>query len=177
VTRRLVILVSLALCLTGCVDIPDTYAPPVERRPVTGAGPSLFGSIVSMNDPRAPQHIVKDISPSLESGSWRWTGKRPELRFVVSKASDVKLVVDFAIAKLTFDATGPVSLSFVVNDRLLEKVRYDTPGNKSFEKVVSAGWLYTERMNTIAVEIDRVYISPQDGAVLGFILRRAGFVE
>jgi hypothetical protein len=175
-TRRLVLLTALALLTTGCVNIPDVYAPPVERRPVTGQGPNLFGSIVAMNDASAPQHIVKDVSPSLESGSWRWAAKRPELRFVVSKVNDAKLLMDFAIAKLTFDQTGPVSISFLVNDRLLEKVRYETPGSRSFEKPVPAGWLYTDRMNTIAAEIDKVYVS-KDGAVLGFILSRAGFVE
>jgi hypothetical protein len=177
VTRRLVFPVVLVSCLAGCVNIPDTYAPPVDRRPVTGASPNLFGSIVSMNDASAPQHIIKDISPLLENGLWRWTGKRPELRFVVSRVSDVTLAVDFAIPKLTFDQTGPVCLSFMVNDRLLEQVRYDTPGNKKFEKPVPAGWLHLDRMNTVAAEVDKVYVSPKDGAMLGFILSRAGFVE
>ncbi len=149
----------------------------MDRRPVAGVGPNLFGSFVAMNDPDAPQHIIKDISPVLEGGAWRWTGKRPSLRFVVSKVSDAKLVMDFAIAKLTFDATGPVTLSFFVNDRLLENVRYDAPGSKRYEKAVPAGWLYTDRMNTVAAEIDKVYVSPKDGAVLGFILSRAGFAE
>jgi hypothetical protein len=167
----------LALGLAGCVSIPDTYAPPMERRPVTGYGSNSFGAVVSMSDPSAPAHIVKDISPSLESGAWRWTLQRPELRFTVSRVKDVRFVMDFAVAKTTFDSTGPVTISFYVNGKLLDKVRYDEPGNKHFEKPVPPEWLATDRMNTVAAEIDKMYVSPQDGNQLGFILSRAGFIE
>jgi hypothetical protein len=171
------LVLAWALCLAGCVSIPDTYAPPMERRPVTGYGTNEFGSIVSMNEPGARSHIIKEVSPVLESGAWRWAGKRPELRFVVTRTKNVRLVMDFAVAKLTFDSTGPVTFSFFVNDRLLERVRYDQPGNKHYEKLVPAEWLWTDRMNTIAAEIDKVHVSPADGATLGFILSRVGFAE
>jgi len=90
---------------------------------------------------------------------------------------DVKLVVDFAVAKETFDATGPVTISFFVNDRLLEAVRYDQPGDKHYEKLVPAGWLRPDAMTTVAAEIDKLYRAPQDGAELGFILTRVGFIQ
>ncbi len=170
-------LAVLTLTLAGCVSIPDTYAPPMDRRPVTGYGDTSFGGVVSMSDASARAHIVKDISPQLQSGAWRWTLQRPELRFAVSHTKGVRLVMDFAVAKSTFDSTGPVTISFYVNDRLLDKVRYDQPGNKRFEKPVPPEWLATDRMNTIAAEIDKLYVSPLDGAKLGFILSRAGFAE
>ncbi|MFB3778873.1 MAG: hypothetical protein ACE141_14740 [Bryobacteraceae bacterium] len=168
---------GLALCLAGCVSIPDTYAPPMERKPVTGFGTNSFGSIVGMGEPGARMHIIKDVSPVVEGGSWRWSGKRPELRFIVTRTENVKLVMDFAVAKATFDATGPVTFSFFVNDQLLDKVRYDAPGDKHYEKPVPPEWLRTDQMSTIAVEIDKVQVSPLDGAALGFILSRVGFAE
>lgn len=168
---------GLALSLSGCVSIPDTYAPPMERKPVTGFGTNAFGSIVSMGDPGARVHIIKDVSPVLEGGSWRWTGQRPEFRFIVTRTKNVKLVMDFAVAKATFDATGPVTFSFFVNDQLLDRVRYSEPGNKHYEKPVPPEWLRTDQMSTIAVELDKVQVSPLDGAKLGFILSRVGFAE
>ncbi len=170
-------LLVLALLLAGCVSIPDTYAPPMERRPVTGYDDSSFGGVVSMSDASALAHIVKDISPELESGAWRWTLQRPELRFIVSHTKGVKFVMDLAVAKSTFDSTGPVTISFYVNGRLLDKVRYDQPGDKHFEEPVPPEWLEVDRMNTMAAEIDKLYVSPLDGAKLGFILSRAGFAE
>lgn len=172
-----VLTLGLALCLPGCVSIPDTYAPQMERKPVTGFGASAFGSIVGMGEPDALLHIIKDVSPHLEGGSWRWTGKRPEFRFVVSRTKNVKLTMDFALAKATFDSTGPVTFSFFVNDQLLDKVRYSEPGDKHYEKPVPPEWLRTDRMSTIAVELDKVHVSPVDGAALGFIVKRVGFAE
>ena len=176
-TKLWPLLLALTLALAGCVNIPSTYAPPIERKPVTGYGSNALASIVSMNDPNAKAHILKDVSATVESGAWRWVFKRPELRFALAGVKDVKLVMDFAIAKETFDATGPVTISFFVNDRLLEAVRYDQPGNKHFEKPVPAGWLRPDAMTTVAAEIDKLYKSPQDGAELGFILSRAGFTR
>jgi len=163
--------------MAGCVSIPDTYAPPMDRRPVTGYGANSFGGVVGMSDPSALAHIVKDVSPTLESGAWRWTLQRPELRFAVTETKDVKFVMDFAVAKTTFDSTGPVTISFFVNDKLLDTVRYVEPGNKHYEKPVPPGWLATDRMNTMAAEIDKLYVSPLDGGKLGFILSRAGFTQ
>ena len=169
-------LLALMLTLAGCVNISSTYAPPIERKPVTGYG-STQASVVSMSDPDAKAHIVKDVSATVESGAWRWAFKRPELRFALAAVKDVKLVMDFAIAKETFDATGPVTISFFVNDRLLEAVRYDQPGNKHYERAVPADWLRPDAMTTLAAEIDKLYKSPQDGVELGFILSRAGFTQ
>jgi hypothetical protein len=151
--------------------------PPVERKPVTGYAAGSVTSVVSLGDPGADAHIVKDISANVESGAWRWAFKRPELRFALTRVQGVKLVMDLAIAKQTFDATGPVSISFFVNDRLLETVRYDQPGNQLFEKAVPADWIRTEGFTTVAAEIDKLYKSPADGAELGFILSRVGFVQ
>ncbi len=177
-TRRLApVVLWLALWLAGCVSIPNTYAPPMERRAVTGYGTNSFGGVVSMNDPGAPAHIVQDIGSKVESGAWRWALKRPELRFAVSRTKNVKFVMDFAVSKTTFDSTGPVTISFFVNDKLLGRVRYDEPGNKHFEKPVPPEWLATDRMNTIAAEIDKLYVPPRDGTKLGFVLSRAGFAE
>ncbi|HSW50122.1 MAG TPA: hypothetical protein VLH09_08105 [Bryobacteraceae bacterium] len=168
---------ALALLLTGCVNIPSTYQPPIERRPTTGPGSGALGSMISMNDPGAQAYIVRDVSATVESGAWRWAFKRPELRFALARVKDVKLAVDLTVAKETFDATGPVTISFFVNDRLLEAVRYDQPGDKHFEKLVPAGWLRPDAMTTVSAEIDKLYKSPLDGAELGFILSRAGFIQ
>ena len=168
---------ALMLALAGCVNIPSTYAPPLERKPVTGYGSNTQAGVVSMSDPDAKAHIVRDVSATVESGAWRWVFKRPELRFALAGVKDVKLVMDFAIAKETFDATGPVTISFFVNDRLIEAVRYDQPGNKHYEKPVPADWLRADGITTVAAEIDKLYKSPHDGAELGFILSRVGFTQ
>jgi len=165
----------LAVALCGCVDIPSTYAPPVERKPVTG-WPTRSPNVIGMGDPEAQAYIASGISDHVEAGAWRWAFKRAELRFILDGASNVKLVVDFTLPEANFRQTGPVSLSFFVNDVLLETVRYDQPGTKHFEKPVPAGLLRADAYTRLAIEVDKPYRAPQDGKLLGFILNRAGFL-
>jgi hypothetical protein len=65
----------------------------------------------------------------------------------------------------------------MVNGRLLDKVRYTTPGYKHFEKLIPSEWLTTDVESTVSVSIDKLYVAPQDGAKFGFILSRIGFLQ
>lgn len=136
-----------------------------------------MGHFVSMNGPVADAHIVRDIALGLEAGAWRWTGQRPELRFRLSSVEGLRFTMDFALPDVTFAQRGPVAISFFINGHLLDKVRYEGGGQKHFEKPVPAAWLRTDADTLVAAEIDKVWIAPADGARLGFILSRAGFIE
>jgi hypothetical protein len=169
--------VVTVLTLSGCVNIPDSYAPPIQRKPLTAPQPGGLSHIINMNDPNVLAHIVRDISPNLEGGVFRWAYRRPEMRFALTSTTHLKFVMDFALPAANFEQTGPVTISFYVNDHLLDRVRYDTPGRKTFEKEVPAEWLRTDALTLVATEIDKMYVSPQDGTKLGFPIIRVGFIE
>lgn len=168
---------ALLLAFAGCTSIPDSYAPPVQRRPIYGPEDSALRPYVAMNDPNVEAHLVRGVSPALENGAWRWTGDKAELKFAPAAMDGQKLRVDFAVAENTFSITGPVTLTFTVNGRTLDKVRYDSGGQKRFEKAVPGAWLRASGENFVAIEVDKPWVSPKDGAKLGVILVGAGFVE
>lgn len=175
-TLRLGLLGATCGLLCSCSNLPEPYAPPAQR-PVFEAPPEA-ARILSMADADAESHFVHDISAELEGNTWRWTGKRPTIR--LHPASNQKLVysIDFAIAGSTLEKTGPVTLSFFVNDHLLDRVRYAAPGRQSFQKPVPAEWLRANEDATLAAEIDKVWTPPQPGgAPLGFILVSLGFEQ
>jgi hypothetical protein len=174
---QLFILTVTGLLLVGCADIPDSYAPPIQRKPVNGPGSLPLGSFITMGDPNADAHIVRDISRPEEATSWRWTHQKPALRFFLDTTENQKFVMDFTISDVTFKQTGPVTITFLINDKLLDTIRYDRPGSKHFEKQVPAEWLQTGTPVTVAAEVDKSYIAPEDGAKLGFILTSAGFIR
>jgi len=175
--RRGSLLAGLGLLVAGCVSIPDTYAPPIQRQPMTGTDLGKLGHFVAMSHPDAPKYFVGDIGEALENGAWRWTGQKPTLQFVLTTVRDLRFMMDFSIAEATFAETGPVTISFYVNGRLLDRVRYDSPGEKRFEKPVDPSWLRLGADNIVTAELDRVWVSPEDQVKLGIILNRAGFVE
>lgn len=170
-------LATLAVLTAGCTDYPESYPPPIQRQPAEGTAAAGFRHVVAMNDPDAEAYFVQDISPALESDTWRWSGQRPTLRFVLEKVEDLEFAMDFSIPGVTFEETGPLTISFLINGRLLEKVRYDSYGEKRFEKAVEASWLKAGEDTVVAAGIDPVWVSPKDGTKLGVILVQAGFVE
>lgn len=172
-TRIPAAILSLFLC--SCDRLPETYPPP-QQRPAQALAPDPYAMMVEMNDPDAAQHIVKDIYEPFGS-PWRWTAKQPTVKVLVDASENIKLSSDFAIWDDGFKKTGPLELSFFVNGHILDKVKYTMPGYKHFEKAVPAGWLSADTESTISIDVDKLYISPQDGVKFGIILTRIGFLR
>jgi len=162
---------TLALC--SCREPALEFAPP-EQRPALEEYKAPASRVLEMDDADAPQHFVRDIS-SVSAANWRWTQQSPAVRIRVRSNENLKYVIDFTIADVTFKDTGPVTVAFTVNDRVLDRVRYDTPGSKHFEKAVPADWVEVNKDALAGAEIDRVWISKDDGARFGVILTRIGF--
>jgi hypothetical protein len=129
--------------------------------------------LVAMDSPDADRFIVKDINPGTGI-SWRWTKQEPTVRVPVLPIEDLKFITDFTLWNDSFKVTGPLAISFMVNGKLLEKVRYPTPGNKHFEKLVPRAWLEGGIEATVALSVDKLYTGPNDGAKFGVILTRLG---
>lgn len=178
---RLVVRSGLTLALlllAGCVSIPDTYRPPIQRKPLVGGDVAKIGEIVSLSDDASVQYIVRDISFSAEPGQFRWTGESPAMRFVVPNQEGWKLLVEFFIADATMPVTGPFHITYSVNGHKLDEVLYSASGHQKFEKPVPAQWLSAPPNPTIvSAQLDKVYIAEADKKKLGVILRRAGFIR
>lgn len=173
--RATLLLVTIAS--TGCVGIQDTYAPPEQRKPLNVEDPSPLKPFVDMNDAGAPAQFIRDISPALEGGTWRWTQQRPTLMFSIPTGKGWKFAADFTISDLTFAQTGPVTMTITVNGQKLDETLYDKPGYKHFEKPVREDWLRAKAENIVTMEVDKVWVAPTDKATLGFVLTRCGFIR
>ncbi len=132
------------------------------------------------------EHIVKlsegDISQVASdilrpAGGWSWTGQHPAVKIRVRSAQKVHYSIDFTVADVTFKETGPVSITFFVNDHALDTLHYAKPGPQHYEKAVPAEWLQTDKDNVVGAEVDKVWTSPDDGAKLGLILTQIGLTE
>lgn len=163
----------LALLLAGCDRPPETYAPPEQRHAVEGPNLGPESMMVEMGDPDADLRIVKDIYGA-SNPSWRWTGQDPTVSLLLLRTDRLKLIADFALWDDGFKTTGPVEIAYLVNNRVLEKVRYETPGVKHYEKAVPADWLSADSETTLAMSLDKVYVAPQNGMKFGVILVRLG---
>jgi|FLYL01.1.fsa_nt_gi hypothetical protein len=165
-----------AFMLAGCMNTPDVYAPPIQRRPMAGEMSPPIGHFVSVSDPNAERYFVRDVR-ILEANSYRWTGKNPTFRFLLQSTKNLKFLMEFSISGETMKVTGPLTMAVSVNGRLLDRVTYSEPGPKLFEKPVEESWLSEDSETIVSVEFDKVYIAEADGVQLGVTLSRAGFLE
>jgi hypothetical protein len=127
--------------------------------------------LVSMGSPDADRYIVKDVYPGTGI-SWRWTKQEPTVRVPVR--SPKTLSADFALWPDSFKITGPLTVSFRVNGKLLDKIRYATPGEKRFAKAVPPDWLAGSDEATVSLSVDKLYTEPHGGSKFGVILISLG---
>jgi hypothetical protein len=167
---------GVLLLASSCNRYPESYPPPEQFEPPAVESPESLAAFIEISDPSASSHIVSDIH-ALEAGQWRWTGQRPTLRFQLSNTDQQKLSLDFVVVEAALQQTGPLTVTFLVNDHVLEQMRYDTPGEKRFEKPVPPDWLSFEGTTAVSAWIDKVWHAPNDERALGVILLRAGFLD
>jgi len=174
--RPRLLIASIAVLVSSCQNMPEPYAPPVQRQPFEEGRPHRIARIVSTSDSDWMTHVVQDI-PAGEPGPWKWTGQKPTVKIVPRTNQGLHYVIDFALPEVTFKSTGPVSMSFLVNDHALESVRYTASGDYHYEKAVPAEWVEPLKDTMLAAWIDKVWVAPADGAKLGFILTRIGLTQ
>jgi hypothetical protein len=163
--------VLLVLLAAGCNTAQDGWAPPVRRNPLSFT--PRKGHVVNMNDPYAMAYVVQDVRDLLEAGAWRWTSRRPELRIYLDDVGGLKFTADFTVPESGFRRTGLVTISFLINGKLLDRVKCDQPGDRQFEKAVPESWLRARWLNFVTMEPDKTWSDAK--FTYGFILARAGF--
>jgi hypothetical protein len=167
---------SCAVILSSCQNMPEPYAPPVQRQPFEDARPHRVSRIVAMSDSDAATHFVQDIAPG-DPAAWKWTNQKPTVKVVPRTNLRLRYVIDFSVPEVTFKVTGPVTLTFFVNDHALASIRYTAPGEYHYEKDVPPEWIELLKDTFLSASIDKVWVSPTDGAKLGFILTRIGLTQ
>ena len=161
----------------GCSREPTVYAPPIQRLLPAAPDKIPIGRFVKMNDWNVDDYIVGGLQNQTEGDGWRWTHEAPELRFLLDRTAGLKFVLDLGLPAFNFQQTGPVTLTFFINGKMLDKVSYTTPGDRRYEKRVPATLLKTGEFTLVRILVDPPWVSPSDKAKLGFVLHHAGFTE
>lgn len=166
---------ALVLLLCGCVTQPQSYAPPMQRNAYSGPDTRYIKHFIAMNDPHAMAHVLRDVGDSLQSESWRWTGKRPLFRFMLPTNSKLRLIWDFNLPDEVMKQIAPLTIRYTVNGHELDKVVYAAAGMQHFEKAVPAEWLVPGEDTIAGAEMDKIFVAPADKVQLGLALARVGF--
>lgn len=159
--------IVLAAC--SCDRYPDSYAPPEQRPNFEDA--ARWQRIVHMTDVDATDHFVADIMDPL-AANWRWTGRRPTVHLTVPAGARLKYHVEFVIPPETFQSTGPVNVTFLIEGRALDVKHYSATGSYQFEKDVPPEWISRGGDIRVGADIDKVLTT--NGRTYGFLLIAMG---
>lgn len=175
---KIACLLAASLVFTGCPNIPDTYAPPAQRKPADTGKMFERKTVIAMNDPHAHLYFLRDIQFDLHQETWRWTGKNPALALGhPADKNGLRLVVDLATTGETLKDTGPVTIRFILNGHELGREQYDKAGTFQFTAPVPPDLVRMKVDNELAMEIDKTWSSAKQPGPYGFILVRAGLVR
>ena len=171
------VLTLLACCVltVSCGREAGSYAPPAQRSLDLGPEPGSVGAFINMGDPAANDYLVQDIGREPDVRRWAFT--KPELRFRVTTAGNLRFTAEFTIPEVTFKVTGPVTVSCAVNGRLLGALRCDHAGDFRLDLPVPKGLVEPEKIVRVTFQANPRWVSPEDGAQLSFLLRSAGFTQ
>jgi len=164
-----------ALLAAGCNQLPD-YPPPPQREALPRPDAIALSYFLNVANRNAAAYIVKDVGGKTEGGGFRWAFAHPVLRFLVPPMDHPKFVLDFALPEPTFRVTGPVTLTFSLNGRFLDKQRFAEMGQQHYEHEVADGFLRFGSINLVSIDPDKVFVA-DDGAKLSFPFSRVGFIE
>lgn len=165
----------MILC-PGCETAQPWYPPPMQRKYTGGATPRVLGEAMTMNSPAADRHVISGTLGGEPGSPWRWTREKVDLRFQLASLERPKFFLKFAVSDVTFKQTGPVTLSFTLNGKMLGTQRYNAPGEFLYEKPVPPGWLNPNDTVYVSIAIDKPWIA-EDQSRLGFLLISAGFKD
>lgn len=177
ITHRFPRALPLFLLLGACEPYPDSYPPPQQRRFDPGREARAVGQVIAMESPQVDHYIVGGVLTREAGANWRWTAQRPELRFQLEQTEGLKFFLDLVVAGSTLEVTGPITIRFFIDGKQFGSVRYTDAGEKHFETPVDAKLLKSGEPIIVAAEVDKVFVAGNDGARLGFLLVKAGFVE
>ena len=161
---------------SACGNLPGPIAPPVQRQPLAEFRPYRMSAIVDMSDEEAETHFVQDLT-SYAAPTWRWAGQHPALRVRMRSAESLRYTIDFSVPDVMLRSTGPLTVSFLVNGRVLDRVRYDHDGAQHFEKPVPDGWVTAGQDVTLGADVDKTWTPPEGGPKFGVILTRIGLTQ
>jgi hypothetical protein len=155
-------------CGAGYVALPE------QRPEPSGSDPASSPHFVSMSQPRADAHIVKDIAKGPGAGWRRWANAAPELTFDLDADRLWSAEAILAVPDEIRRQTGPVKISVRVNGQEAGVAVFDMGDERTITFPAPAGLSGKTRLEFVP---DRVFVSPADGAKLSFLLRAAGFRE
>ncbi len=156
--------------LIGCELVPESFPMPAQRHIPDASDPNYF--LVRFTDSDIREYVVRDIQTG---GRLCWTSDHPEMKFPIQPRAGLRFNMHFWIHSRTLTDTGPVTVVVRINDHTLGSMKCDHDGSYLFDRPVPSEWLKPGEPAHVLAESSPLWISPTDGAHLGYLMEEIGF--
>jgi len=119
---------------------------------------AAVGPVADMSRPDGPAHLLRDFLAIGEFPDRAWAAEKPALVLRVPEAARPEFVVDFLVHSQVLAQVGPQTLTFRLNGKALEQIRYDTEGRRAYRGPVPAGWLRPGSLALVEIEADKCFV-------------------
>ena len=168
--RKLALLPAAATLVLCSCGSSGSYPPPAQFAAAAPPDPPLLW----VGYPSRGARILGEVLVDAASKGSAWTTQHPAFAFTLEKAEDLDLFVRFSVHSDTFLHTGPVTLTVRVNDELIDRPRFDSPGEREYSHLVTAQVLQRQNPAVVRLDVDPVWTAA-DGVKLGILLFAVGF--
>lgn len=168
-TPLALLLASLAACTPHL-----EYPPPVQRVMPTGADPLPGANLLDLSDPSAQAGVLKDVLGVQAGATWRWTNQNPRFKVWLDPSQRWEFVCRFTVPGVVLKSVGPVTVRFIVNDKILDTRKYSRDEEYNVAKLVPAEIVGGAETAVVGLDIDPVYVAQADGMKLGVLLSQIG---
>lgn len=163
----------LAVGAISCSPPAIEYPVPPQRA-LPASEPDIV-TLLAVNDPVAPRHVVQDIMLGDKPEEWVWTNQKPRFWTAVNGNEGWLFEARFTVPGVVLERLHKVTLTFSVNDHPLGSRTYDKDGGYVFTAAVPPALLTAEPEHVVfGFDVDPVYIAEGDGNKLGVLLSAMG---
>ena len=118
--------------------------------------------------------ILKDVLGAQVGVTWRWTNQNPRFKVWLDPSQRWEFVCRFTVPGVALKSVGPVTLRFIVNDKILDTRQYSRDEEYNVAKPVPAEMMGGGDTAVVGLDIDPVYVAQADGMKLGVLLSQIG---
>ncbi len=167
-------LLTPLLALAGCQSSVPAYAPPAQRTPAAEIPLSGPPQLVWLSAPGAKPFVARDVNLEDAFEVWYWAGPRPAVRVRPKTDQGLSYVIEFLLTDEAMAQTGPVTITYSIDDHVLDRRAYASPGHYFFKEAVPRDWLKPGQDAIVSAESDRPF--RHDGIESAFRLSSLGLL-
>ncbi len=171
------VLVVSVVFLTACDRESIPIHPPSQFLMPTGADPEPEVRLLTMGGLDAKFAVLEGVDGAGTGEERKWTADKARFRFRLAGFARQDFYMEYTVHDVTLHQTGPLRITIAVNGTTFDSFVKTAPGGYEYRRAAEAIGVGSYEPFEVSITVDPPYVAPDDGAKLGILLTKIGFVD